>query len=216
MPILVGAISAEQEKHFGQIIAPYLAAPDTIFVVSSDFCHWRVSLFLLHFLRSSVLKPSYIGVLAFHTHSTIHLRPIQPHPSKDSASLAIPHILKYPRHSRSMTVSKHSTEKPLIFLQSLLPLTPTTENEVQKRHMMTSPRISPGRRTRYADGILLAFYWVPWRRWKVRMMVRRRRTLHGLGWNGYVMPRAASASTSGTRALVMRAHTSWFSTRGLS
>ncbi|KAI0078919.1 UPF0103-domain-containing protein [Panus rudis PR-1116 ss-1] len=40
VPILVGAINKSKEDFFGQILAPYLARDDTIFVTSSDFCHW--------------------------------------------------------------------------------------------------------------------------------------------------------------------------------
>lgn len=40
VPIVVGAINEEKEAEYGAILAPYLAKPDTICVVSSDFCHW--------------------------------------------------------------------------------------------------------------------------------------------------------------------------------
>ncbi|KAK3346208.1 MEMO1 family [Lasiosphaeria hispida] len=40
IPILVGDGSVEQEKSFGELLAPYLRDPDNAFVVSSDFCHW--------------------------------------------------------------------------------------------------------------------------------------------------------------------------------
>ncbi|GAA5938106.1 hypothetical protein JCM3775_005343 [Rhodotorula graminis] len=40
VPILVGSISTASEKRFGALLAPYLADPATLFVVSSDFCHW--------------------------------------------------------------------------------------------------------------------------------------------------------------------------------
>jgi len=40
IPILVGATSRSTEKRFGQILAPYLADPSSVFVISSDFCHW--------------------------------------------------------------------------------------------------------------------------------------------------------------------------------
>lgn len=40
VPILVGAINANKERYFGGLLAQYLAQNDTIFVVSSDFCHW--------------------------------------------------------------------------------------------------------------------------------------------------------------------------------
>lgn len=40
IPILVGGTSASAEKSYGKILAPYLADPSSVFVVSSDFCHW--------------------------------------------------------------------------------------------------------------------------------------------------------------------------------
>ncbi|KAB5594212.1 hypothetical protein CTheo_2293 [Ceratobasidium theobromae] len=40
VPILVGAINQGSEAKYGAALAPYLAEPDTICVVSSDFCHW--------------------------------------------------------------------------------------------------------------------------------------------------------------------------------
>ncbi|KAI3438094.1 hypothetical protein D9Q98_000536 [Chlorella vulgaris] len=40
VPIVVGAISAESEAAYGQLLAPYLSDPANLFVVSSDFCHW--------------------------------------------------------------------------------------------------------------------------------------------------------------------------------
>lgn len=40
IPILVGNTSPSVEKAFGKILAPYLADPTSVFIVSSDFCHW--------------------------------------------------------------------------------------------------------------------------------------------------------------------------------
>jgi MEMO1 family protein len=40
VPILVGALKPEREQEYGKLLAPYLADPSTVFVVSSDFCHW--------------------------------------------------------------------------------------------------------------------------------------------------------------------------------
>jgi AmmeMemoRadiSam system protein B len=40
IPILVGGTSAASERLYGQILAPYLAKPTSVFIVSSDFCHW--------------------------------------------------------------------------------------------------------------------------------------------------------------------------------
>ena len=43
VPVLVGGIKAKQEKEFGKIFSPYLADPENLFVISSDFCHWGES-----------------------------------------------------------------------------------------------------------------------------------------------------------------------------
>ena len=40
VPILVGALSFENEEKYGEILAPYLSDPENVFVISSDFCHW--------------------------------------------------------------------------------------------------------------------------------------------------------------------------------
>jgi AmmeMemoRadiSam system protein B len=40
IPILVGGTSAASERLYGQILAPYLTKPTSVFIVSSDFCHW--------------------------------------------------------------------------------------------------------------------------------------------------------------------------------
>lgn len=40
VPIMVGSTSADTEQAFGALLAPYLADPSNVFVVSSDFCHW--------------------------------------------------------------------------------------------------------------------------------------------------------------------------------
>lgn len=40
VPILVGSTSDSKENSFGKLLAPYLKRRKTLFVVSSDFCHW--------------------------------------------------------------------------------------------------------------------------------------------------------------------------------
>lgn len=40
VPIMVGSLSYEAERKYGEILAPYLADPENLFVISSDFCHW--------------------------------------------------------------------------------------------------------------------------------------------------------------------------------
>ncbi|KAA8491113.1 Protein MEMO1 [Porphyridium purpureum] len=38
--IMVGSLSFEQEQQYGRVLAPYIADGSTLFVISSDFCHW--------------------------------------------------------------------------------------------------------------------------------------------------------------------------------
>jgi len=40
VPILVGQVNARSEALYGQLLAPFLQRKGTLFVVSSDFCHW--------------------------------------------------------------------------------------------------------------------------------------------------------------------------------
>ncbi|CAM9701438.1 unnamed protein product [Ectocarpus sp. 4 AP-2014] len=38
--IMIGALSAELEQHYGRILAPYLEDLTNFFIISTDFCHW--------------------------------------------------------------------------------------------------------------------------------------------------------------------------------
>ena len=40
IPVLVGSLTADKEQRYGRIFAKYLADPENLFVISSDFCHW--------------------------------------------------------------------------------------------------------------------------------------------------------------------------------
>ena len=40
VPVLVGSLSPEKEAKYGRIFARYLADPNNLFIISSDFCHW--------------------------------------------------------------------------------------------------------------------------------------------------------------------------------
>ncbi|CAF0758201.1 unnamed protein product [Brachionus calyciflorus] len=40
VPIMVGNTSSEKEKMYGEMLAKYFLRPKTIFIISSDFCHW--------------------------------------------------------------------------------------------------------------------------------------------------------------------------------
>lgn len=58
VPILVGNTSPSVEKAFGAILAPYLADPDNVFVISSDFCHWGSRFSYTYYLPSSTPDPA--------------------------------------------------------------------------------------------------------------------------------------------------------------
>ena len=40
VPIMVGSIEADKEQEYGKKLAKYLDDEKTLFVISSDFCHW--------------------------------------------------------------------------------------------------------------------------------------------------------------------------------
>ncbi|KAI1001323.1 hypothetical protein K3495_g6876 [Podosphaera aphanis] len=40
IPILVGSTSPAAESDYGRLLAPYMADPSNVFIISSDFCHW--------------------------------------------------------------------------------------------------------------------------------------------------------------------------------
>lgn len=40
VPVMIGSLSPDVEQMYGEIFAKYLADPQNLFVISSDFCHW--------------------------------------------------------------------------------------------------------------------------------------------------------------------------------
>ena len=40
VPIIVGHTSLKTGEAYGKVFAPYFQAPGTLFIISSDFCHW--------------------------------------------------------------------------------------------------------------------------------------------------------------------------------
>ena len=43
VPVMVGATNGQRQADYGKIFSPYLANPENLFVISSDFCHWGKS-----------------------------------------------------------------------------------------------------------------------------------------------------------------------------
>ena len=56
IPILVGSTNAAREVAYGTILAPYLQDSTSIFVVSSDFCHWGLRFNYTYYLPASATK----------------------------------------------------------------------------------------------------------------------------------------------------------------
>lgn len=46
---MIGNTSASTEKSLGRLLAPYLADPTNVFVISSDFAHWGVRFRYTHY-----------------------------------------------------------------------------------------------------------------------------------------------------------------------
>ena len=40
VPVMVGSLSAESESLYGRLLSAYFCEPGTLFVCSTDFCHW--------------------------------------------------------------------------------------------------------------------------------------------------------------------------------
>ncbi|KAG9228184.1 MEMO1 family [Amylocarpus encephaloides] len=53
VPVMVGNTSPSTETEYGNIFAPYLADPTSVFVVSSDFCHWGSRFQYTYYLPNS-------------------------------------------------------------------------------------------------------------------------------------------------------------------
>ncbi|KAL7022424.1 hypothetical protein ACKWTF_012239 [Chironomus riparius] len=53
VPVLIGSFSPEVEKVYGDIFAKYLADPQNLFVISSDFCHWGSRFRYQHYDKSA-------------------------------------------------------------------------------------------------------------------------------------------------------------------
>lgn len=58
IPILVGSTSAQSERTYGTLLAPYLSDPSSIFIVSSDFCHWGTRFNYTYYLPSDASGPT--------------------------------------------------------------------------------------------------------------------------------------------------------------
>lgn len=50
---MIGNTSASTEKSLGRLLAPYLADPTNVFVISSDFAHWGLRFRYTYFRPSS-------------------------------------------------------------------------------------------------------------------------------------------------------------------
>lgn len=40
VPIMVGSTSYDMEQYYGKVLSKYFDEEGTVFVISSDFCHW--------------------------------------------------------------------------------------------------------------------------------------------------------------------------------
>lgn len=53
IPILVGNTNINKEREYGSILGPYLMDPSSVFIVSSDFCHWGLRFNYTYYLPNA-------------------------------------------------------------------------------------------------------------------------------------------------------------------
>ncbi|CAL8576690.1 hypothetical protein XPA_002556 [Xanthoria parietina] len=53
IPILIGNTTPSTERKYGSLLSPYLADPTSIFIISSDFCHWGTRFGYTYYIPSS-------------------------------------------------------------------------------------------------------------------------------------------------------------------
>ena len=58
VPILVGSTKPDSEREYGALLAPYVADPANVFIISSDFCHWGSRFSYTYYLPASTTDPS--------------------------------------------------------------------------------------------------------------------------------------------------------------
>lgn len=58
IPIMIGNTSPSTEASLGAHLAPYLSSPTTLFVISSDFCHWGSRFRYTYYQPSSPSSPA--------------------------------------------------------------------------------------------------------------------------------------------------------------
>ena len=40
IPIMVGATDLKMQEYYAEILTPHFEDPNSLFIISSDFCHW--------------------------------------------------------------------------------------------------------------------------------------------------------------------------------
>lgn len=51
VPIMVGNLDAKAEENYGALLAKYFDREDTVFIVSSDFCHWGAGFDFMYYRK---------------------------------------------------------------------------------------------------------------------------------------------------------------------
>ncbi|CAO1625831.1 unnamed protein product [Sympodiomycopsis kandeliae] len=87
VPILVGSIDFKKEDQVGEILAPYLADRENLFVISSDFCHWGT-----RFQYTYYNSPSSTSIRKLDPSTPIY-KSIQSLDSRGIQSIQFPHCI---------------------------------------------------------------------------------------------------------------------------
>lgn len=57
VPIMVGSTNPEKEAYYGKLLAKYFDDDNTVFVISSDFCHWGKRYYIALYEQNNLLIP---------------------------------------------------------------------------------------------------------------------------------------------------------------
>lgn len=62
VPIMVGQLNKSKIKRYAEELAPYVAQPDTMMIVSSDFCHWGPHFHYMRYQESELTDAFNLGM----------------------------------------------------------------------------------------------------------------------------------------------------------
>lgn len=127
VPILVGSLSPSVAEEYAKILQPFAADPNTMFIVSSDFCHWGLRFRYTRYQAGSRELPVILNALTppdvyakYPIHASITDLDTEAMSaisfSSGRASIACQVFHKYIQHTRNTVCGRH----PIFLLLSIM------------------------------------------------------------------------------------------------